>query len=136
MSTVPTYGRRAGDGTLSPLAARLTRVAGLIKDEDLPDEGTVAVSLHSVTVSATYCSLPENVVRRWAQALGFVVTETPFDWQGAAATLFQAGGLLDGVSWTVHAIVPLDARYGDDIGRTDQVRNDSPVKVLATLGGA
>lgn len=134
MSTVPMYGRRAGDGTLTPLAAMFTRIASLINNEELPNEGVVAVSLGSVTISATYAELPENVVRRWAQVLGFVVTETPFDWHGAAATLFQAGGLLDGVSWTIHAVVPITPRF--DVGRTDEVRNSSPVKVLATLGGA
>lgn len=94
--------------TLTEQAAAHHRLAAFITENDLPD-ASVSVSRpgRSVTVGASHCDLPENVVRRWAQALELVVDELPWECNGAAATMFTAGGHRDGVYWHVSAIVPI-----------------------------
>lgn len=88
--------------TLTPHAARLHRLAAFITENDLPpadlsihaDGGIVSINFHTTEHG-------ENGLRRWAQALGFVVGTQPYqDAQGCASELLYAEGHLDGVYYS------------------------------------
>lgn len=132
MTTVPTDTTRGPERrTLTPLAAALTHLARLINDADLPD-ASIAVQAEGriVSVNATLCAAPVDVVHAWAAALQLPVETAPA--RGAiTATVVQAAGAHDGVFYVLRAILPGNVA----VGRTDEVRADASVQLLAA-GGA
>lgn len=95
-------------GGCPPHAAQLHRLAALITENDLPDASvTLSGDGRCVTVSATLANQPENVVRRWSQALELIVDVRPYDWEGVASTLYVAIGGRDDINWHVSALVPV-----------------------------
>lgn len=98
------------DGELPPHAALLVRVATLINDEQLPPARlTIGHNGAVITVDATDTDLPENAIRRWAQALDAIVYERPGDLAGVAASYFSAERTINGTFWTLFAFVPVPA---------------------------
>lgn len=97
--------------TLSPLAARLHRLAAFITEHDLPP---ASINVHAdaqiVAFSFHDSEQPENALRRYAQALGFPVTERPYeDAQGCASDYLDAAGFIDGVYFTAGWLRPIVA---------------------------
>lgn len=87
---------------LKPFAARLHRLAAFITENDLP-----AVALHPhadgtiIGLSFDGVEQPENALRRWAQALEVIVTESPCDMpDGTAGEQLHLSGYHDGIFWT------------------------------------
>lgn len=132
MNTVPTHLPRGPERrTLTPLAAGLTRLARLINDANLPD-ASIAVQADGriVSVNATLCPSPVDVVNAWAAALHLPVETAPA--KGTPATVVQAAGAYDEVFYVVRAIVPAEPA----VGRTHEIRNAAPVQIVAAAGGA
>lgn len=109
-------------GKCPPYAALLHRVASLITTENLPP-ASVTVTVHGeVRVDATGTGLVENACRRWAAALGLVVTEAPYEVDsGFAATRWEAAGFDGhgtgvGAYWHVHGYELLPTPVVDRFG--------------------
>lgn len=104
-----------------PHAAMLHRVAALITTEDLPPAKITVTTAHEVHVDLTGAELVENAVRRYAAALGLIVTQAEVEVNGFAAIRWIASGVDDGaVWWCVSADellpTPVTDRFGIGIG--------------------
>lgn len=109
-----------------PQASLLHRVAALITTEQLPAARVTTTRDGQVIVELTGAELVENGVRRWAAALGLLVTEAPYEVDsGLAATQWYASGFDGhgagvGAWWYVHGYellpTPMVDRFGVGIG--------------------
>lgn len=99
---------RPNPSTCPPHAALLHKIAALITTEDLPP-AHVSVKGQDIIVDCSGSGLVQGDVRRWAAALGMVVTEVAYDCpDGTAATLWSASGW-DGTGcwWHVAGALPV-----------------------------
>lgn len=107
-------------GTCPSHAALLHRVASLITTEELPPAKVTVTPAAEVLVDASGGLLVENTVRRYADAIGQTVTETPVDVSGWAATQWSASGYLDSVWFHIVGCelhpTPVTDRFGCGIG--------------------
>lgn len=109
-----------------PHASLLHRIAAIITTENLPAARVTTTRDGQVIVELTGAALVENGVRRYAAALGLLVTECPFETEGGlAATQWYASGFDGhgtgvGAWWYVHGYetlpTPMTDRFGVGIG--------------------
>lgn len=97
--------------TLTPVAARLHCLAAFITEHDLPPASiTIHAAADIVAFSFHDSEHPENALRRYAQTLGFIVREQPYeDGRGCAAEMLGAAGFIDGVYYTATWLRPVVA---------------------------
>lgn len=103
-----------------PQAGLLHRIASLITTEDLPAAKVTVTpaATHEVLVDLTGADLVENGVRRWAAALGLIVTDAEVEVRGFAARRWIASGFEAGMYWRVQAdeLLPTPVRDAFGVG--------------------